>query len=376
MISIPALARERPSADRPRGAASERALPRRKPPHRMHYYRVFGLILESERPLPGLMEGAACEVDISLRLGQAWPDFLPAHGSASWQPATDRAYSLAWRGVHLATARAADGQLYHWLRYPHRDKFIDFVIDESGRRLWAMWPEAVPFADVAAYLVGPALISTLRLRGTLSLHASVVGWRGRALAVVGQNGRGKSTVAAALARTGLTVLSDDVAVLAERGGAFWAQPGLTRLRLSPASAELLVGGAGGLAPVLAAYDDKYYLELTTDPAGPAARSGEPEFRYQPEPLPLAAIYLLSGRYKGLETTTASLLAGGEAFVALAAHSYTAYVLDQSQRAAEFAALRRLADAVPVQFITRPDGLEALPALCETINSDFRQRLGA
>ena len=49
------------------------------------------------------------------------------------------------------------------------------------------------------------------------VHAGVVGWRGRAILVPGRSRSGKTTLVAALVRAGASYLSDEFAVLDERG---------------------------------------------------------------------------------------------------------------------------------------------------------------
>jgi hypothetical protein len=49
------------------------------------------------------------------------------------------------------------------------------------------------------------------------VHAGVVGWRGRAIVVPGRSRSGKTTLVAALVRAGASYLSDEYAVLDERG---------------------------------------------------------------------------------------------------------------------------------------------------------------
>jgi hypothetical protein len=75
-----------------------------------------------------------------------------------------------------------------------------------------------------------------------------------AVAFVGDAGAGKSTTAAALARRGHSLLSDDVVVLHERDEACFVQPGYRYLCLRPQSAAMLYGPGKSLPAVSPNYD--------------------------------------------------------------------------------------------------------------------------
>lgn len=87
-----------------------------------------------------------------------------------------------------------------------------FVVEE-GRRVVAWADPDAPSEDLSQQLSGSALALALMQRGTLVLHAAVVHIDGRALLVSGHSGDGKSTMAAACAAAGHTIIADDLAVL-------------------------------------------------------------------------------------------------------------------------------------------------------------------
>jgi hypothetical protein len=68
-------------------------------------------------------------------------------------------------------------------------------------------------ADVQCFLDGPVAAAAALLRGAIPLHAAAVNVDGRAVAITGLSGSGKSAVAAALALRGHDVLADAVTVL-------------------------------------------------------------------------------------------------------------------------------------------------------------------
>ena len=74
-------------------------------------------------------------------------------------------------------------------------------------------------------------------RGDLALHAAAVADAGRAIIVCGPTGRGKSTIAAALAAQGYAILSDDGVVVSEPDSTPLAWPGPTGITVAANTAQ-------------------------------------------------------------------------------------------------------------------------------------------
>ncbi len=98
-------------------------------------------------------------------------------------------------------------------------------------------------------LLGPVLAHLLWQREVFTLHASVVGVRGRYAAFVGASGEGKSTTAAAFAARGEALVCDDVAALIAAPGRVQVLPGFPRLRLYDDSVRSLGEDPDGHAQV-------------------------------------------------------------------------------------------------------------------------------
>src|SRR4029077_52896 len=96
----------------------------------------------------------------------------------------------------------------------------EFAIDAGGKRIEVRWADSTTLENARSYLLGPVLGFLLRLRGVTCLHASAVAVDDFAVAIAGPPGSGKCTTAAAFARRGHAVLSDDVVPLLERGDSF------------------------------------------------------------------------------------------------------------------------------------------------------------
>jgi hypothetical protein len=263
-----------------------------------------------------------------------------------------------------------------------------FWLTDQASEIWVWWPEALTPEDASTYLLGPVLGYVLRLRGLHVLHASAVSLAPSggdaskrrlpgALAMVGPPGAGKSTMAAAFARRGHGVLTEDVCALCEEGAGFRdgfgrgdeAQreldtapgevdadpgevevlPGYPLIRLWPDSVEMLYGSPEVL-PLLTPTWDKRYLAL----------GGEgPEFLH--EPLPLRAIVLLAPR-EAAGAPRVEAVAPAEALIHLVGNTYKNLLLDRDQRVSEFRFLHRLLERIPVWRAvphTDPAHLDAL-----------------
>ncbi|MBM4289875.1 MAG: hypothetical protein FJ135_17335 [Deltaproteobacteria bacterium] len=315
--------------------------------------------MKSDRLIPGLVdqpEPAAADVEVCHDAPAAWwRRFLEKpqelwHSGSPEKPSGEPAYK-AWQ---------IDGGRYFRLRY------IDgcqFVMNRAGTRLWASGPEAATPEYLATYLLGPVLGRLLRLRGTPCLHGSAVAAGGYALAVLGFPGAGKSTTAAAFARLGFPVLSDDITVLREEGDAFWVLPGDPNLCLWPQSVSYLYGSPTAL-PLIISQNvlmpewDKRGLDLTG-----------PGYRFQSRPLPLGGIYILGERQEEAGPRVEEV-PGKERLLLLLANTYGSSFLDKNLRAREFEVLGRLLERAPVRRLIPRGGSAYLPRLCEAILRDF------
>jgi hypothetical protein len=232
-----------------------------------------------------------------------------------------------------------------------------FWLDEKREGLWATWPTTSSLEETSTYLLGPILGLLLRLRGITCLHASAVSYNRRCIAFLGSAGAGKSTTAAAFARDGHAVLSDDIAALVEREGAFQVLPAYPHLCLWPDSVSMLYGSPDAL-PRLSTNWDKRRLAL-----------GERGTRFETRALPLGAIYLIGDR----RSENAPCVEGVRpqaALLSLLAETYANKILDREMRAREFELLGRLVTNVPVRRVYPHAESGRLEQLCQTIREDF------
>ena len=220
---------------------------------------MFGLLLQSNRSLPGVLPCAQSDtqVDLRLLLGTS-PEFAARTVDSSGD---------ALRYASADTDERGEPQLRVW-KLPNGHSRIEysdgttFWIDEKLSTIWGSWPAALSLENAASYLFGPILGILLRFRGQVCLHASAVVLGDECLVLSGPAGAGKSTTAAAFARAGYPIISDDIAALIDRSGTFYVTSAYPYLCLWPESVEMLYGSPDAL-PKIAAEWDKRQLPLGT-----------------------------------------------------------------------------------------------------------------
>jgi len=172
---------------------------------------------------------------------------------------------------------------------------------------------------------------------------------------------GKSTSAAAFARLGLPILTDDVLALGDRGTAFDVQPGLPRILLWPESVATLFGHPEALPRIVGTWE-KRYLDLNG-----------PGYRFRETPAMLGAVYVLGPRVSDGAEPEITELRGTEALTHLLTNTYANDFLDTPGRARELEVLGRLASHVPIRLLRAPDDRAAVTRVCDAVVTDFRAR---
>jgi hypothetical protein len=314
-------------------------------------YSAFGLSFGANRAIPGLIASdastAAPDVEISLGLG---PRDLLARLNEN-----DELYYVS-RDIDehgepgFQIWRLGNGK---FLRMDYVDG-LRFWLDRGGTSVWCTWPENLTIADAAVYLLGPVLGFLLRLRGVTCLHASAVAFRDRAIAFLGPAGAGKSTTAAALARRGHPIISDDIVAVEERDDGFFVFPAHPYLGLWPESVEMLYGRQTKI-PGFASNWDKRRLSLS-----------DHNLKFQERALPLGAIFLLGERTSDPAAPFLETAPAREGLMELVSNSYGTNLLEKDMRAREFELLGDLKALVPTWRLRPHADREKLASLCDLI----------
>lgn len=319
----------------------------------MPAYRAFGLVLEADREIPALSDVEAsshesADITVALTGPGPWDDLEP--GESDWHESVPDDV-----GHVLRVTRFPSGGF----RFAYTDG-VEFVIAPGGSSVRARWPEGLTLEDTVEYLLGPVIAFILRMRGVVCLHASAVAAADgdRCFALMAPGGHGKSTTAAACARQGLGVLTEDILALKYRGGEFWATPAYPRVRLWPQAVDGLFGSPEALPRITPQNEtwEKRYLDLNA-----------PGFAYQHTPLPLGAIYTLE--CEEISPPTLEFLPAAEAFVTLIGNVYSLCRPTSAQRAREFAFLEGVARSVPVKRYRGRYGFEHLDDRCALLHAD-------
>jgi hypothetical protein len=318
-------------------------------PTQAYNYVAYGLSLSSNLPIAALLPTASIALpEVQIKLGD-----LPLwHSSES---------TLRYASSYVSETGEPDLRIWdvdngEFFRVLYRDG-VEFWLDRGFRTLWAYWPASSSLENALSYLVGPILGLLLRLRGIVCLHASAVSINNRAVVFVGSEGMGKSTTAAAFARRGYPVLSDDIVALVERGNEFQMLPGYPRVNLWPDSVELLYGSPDAL-PQISPNWEKRCLSLREDG----------ETRFEEHAQPIGGIYVL-GNSTGNSTKSVEVISRKTALMTLIGNTYATNFIDSKQRAEEFQVLSRLVANVPVRKINRGKVI-GVEEFCATIHRNF------
>lgn len=320
-------------------------------------YFVYGLRLSVNVEIPGLQpeETENEKSDVEIILGSFPDGLLRNNNQAAELYYLDQGHDNS-DPPHLVVNTIANGKFFHF-RY---DVGVEFICDKQATAVWGRWNESLNLKDIVVYLLGPILGFLLRLRGVTCLHASGIVVDGRALALVGASGVGKSTLVAAFAAEGHTVLTDDVMPLEFKKDVLHAVSGYPHIRLYPKSFENLKGIPNEL-PKLMSNWDKCYLDLTTT-----------SYQFQCGTAPLKIIYILDwSTDNASENVKISPVAPSAAVSLLAANTYRNELLNSEMKSNEFLFLGRLASLIPMKKIQPVDDIATISDLLEAILSDYQ-----
>lgn len=252
--------------------------------------------------------------------------------------------------------RILDTSNGEFLRLIYEDG-TEFWVDRNRQQIWAAWADSSSFESMITYLFGPVLGLVLRLRGVTCLHASAVAVGDSSVAFVGTSGAGKSTTAAAFARRGFSVLSDDIVALRENDNGFHVMPGYPYLCLWPPSTKIFHDSPDTLPRIV---PDEEKRRLMLGPEVP---------RFESRSLPLGAVYSFGVRRSNRAPYVERIRARA-ALLSLVADTYANKILDRDLRAREFAVLGHLVEGIPVRRIVPHEDLGRINDLCDSILEDL------
>lgn len=208
------------------------------------------------------------------------------------------------------------------------------------------------------FVLGPAVRIVMHQRGHLVVHGSAVEIDGEGIVFVGESGAGKSTLAAACYDAGYGVLADDIVVPQRSNGDVVVPPAFPHLKLDRAAAGVVDGAnIDTKAPV-----DRSYHETGNE---------SPKLS-----VPLGRIYLVEPVTNddpvGADHRAGTIepVSPGEGTHALLQETFSTYGVDDVRAAAtHLERCSELSSEVPIRRLRRPDGLETLSDVVQTIADD-------
>jgi hypothetical protein len=298
-------------------------------------------------------ETIVSRVDLSLlpRSDSFNPACTIERASTSDRPATGRWFHH-WRigrqPPWLSFARHDDGYL---LRF---SDLADVHVSGDGATIRVSPSRALPRDTLVHLLLDQVLPLALSHRGRVLLHASAIHVPGiGALAFVGSTGRGKSTLAAALATRGGRILADDCLAVDPCAGGWQVLPAYPGLRLWPDAAARQLR-RGTRARRVAHYTSKRRVR------GAA-------LRFDDRPSPLRVLFLLSDRGTTGPAVSIRRCRAAARLMGLVKHAYVLDIEDRQRLARTFDALASIATAVPVVRLRVGHGhgrlAEAVDGIC-------------
>ena len=291
---------------------------------------AYGIVIDSEFPLPIPPDSPDRGPDVRVsrrRVSDSGVSFAPVEGvdddANIW-------IEMGWDGDRTV------------LRFP------DVVAELIGDQVYVD-PLRTDDTNYLAHLILDHIIPRwLALHGDFVLHAgAVISPRGRAIALIGDHGQGKSSLTTALGQAGWGMLGDDACRLVRRGEEWHAFPSYPGTRLMSDSRRALVPGAASTPMTDGA--DKHRVIPDVPLAG--------------EPARLALVVELGG---DAAAPSMQLLSYSRATASLTRHSFflAPQLADVAPRA--FTLASTLAADLPCLLLEFPRRWDVYPELIELL----------
>lgn len=312
-------------------------------PSELRYrYGVYGVRVLSDAPLdlPGYSDDNLARIEC---VAGGSPVFADALSGASF-----RSRPGAW----YQYASLEDGSSYvRW------DDVGEFLVSADGRRIVCRREEDASSESFQVYLLGQALSFALVKQHLEPLHATTVIVGGKAVAFLGSNAFGKSSLGASFLAGGFRLLTDDLLMLRDSPRAVLAYPGPPRIKLFSKVAACVLG-QGADDAVMNADTDKRVLRLD---AQQSCR----------EPFVLEAVYAVAAPRDACRTPAVRIesLSPREAFLALLKGAFNRRLVSTERQERQFDMMARLANRIVVKTLSYPRAIDRLPEVRAAVLAD-------
>lgn len=323
------------------------------PPSQTRYrYEVCGLCVESDIPfsLPAIAPRGTPDITFSLKpFGQNADAIYPNR----------RLVGQIKNGAGHPSIAVYEVDRGLLLDCHNTQRRVEFVMPRDGRWIDGYAHDEATVEDVELWLFGLVMSFILQSRGVFTLHAAAVNCRGRAVAFLGSNGYGKSTLAFFFAKKGHVLITDDVLPIIEGNGRLLALPGSPTMNLWSQTLEQ-VGWPDHLScnPGGAAGKHRYALD----------KFG---FSRNKSAVPLECIYFLQpmipndARSVRIETATAA-----QAMVELLAYTRANSMIEISAQKNLLKIYSRLVSQASLRRLIYPRGFEYLDQIYWAVLQDI------
>ena len=304
-------------------------------------FYAFGLKVNSEWEIP--CSRVPHTFFTSIRLARGTEEFFSAHVPEDlrrldperihYRPLDDGSHYLRWRST------------------------FEFHISADSRVVTAYSLDGAPEAAFKTYMLGHLFSFVLLGMGKETIHAASIVIDGRAIGILGDSARGKSTLSAAFLHAGHQLLSDDFLVLGQEQGLYLAYPGIPRIKLYERVAESLAPKGKKGTPMIPMRRPKMVYSVEDVPT---------------HPVPLHAFYSLASPRKvgALKEVRLEDLSARQAYLELTENSFNISVNTPQRLASQFHWATELAKQVPVKRLYYPRVLDILPEVIRTVTDDL------
>ena len=206
------------------------------------------------------------------------------------------------------------------------------------------------FQEVRLFLLGVVFSALLHQKGMVPFHASaLMDENGQCFLLCGRSGVGKSTLTATFLKNDFYLLSDDISVVKPLEGKIWVYPSFPFIKLWKDVMEHVDFSAEG-GTKLRDPLEKYGYRV--------------EEAFHDEPASLGKIFILHVHNK--EGYKTEQLKGTEKFNGLKNQTFRFQFVTDRNRPVHFTELNKMAQAVPVYRVTRPQAPMEMERLVEVI----------
>ena len=237
--------------------------------------------------------------------------------------------------------------------------YASFVVSFGKQQLFkANVAPGTPELALDHFVADQVLPRVLAHQGKLVLHAGAVEVEGRAIVLLGQSGRGKSTLSASFDRACFPIIGDDALIIDWECNRPVLQAVYPSLRLLPDSLDALGLGQVPVSPV-AHYTPKQRVDLPL-----TVSRGQ-------TPLPIAAIFVLAEPASN-DAISLRTMSPAETCLAIISNSFALDPTDKTLAAKKLQQASSLANQFPAFEISYPREYSRLPDVRAAICSKLSQ----